>query len=1224
MVSYFKYSLFGLTIVAVSIAVKYNLDNSIEPVNITPSSTYSFNKGKAASKKVVSNSTSDSRATKREPSSISQSVSNRNFNNTQPDSDTKRNYSAKRTEEDNDNYYGEVRSNPFSTASSNTNNSFSSNNSLQRSPSAYYDQADGTLSNIQESSNSVNTGDSATQSEASALTGAGSIASDLSSPSSSQNSSANSSSDESTSSSSEGSSSGSSSRTDPIEVASTPMIKGSVPPLNGIIASRTKSFFINEAYSASTCTSPKITIFDIKTMTPLADNPITIESLSSTTRFEFNPAVFDLDLSKPTKYLLKTSGCDVNYERIITSYYTDQNLTPTSTLVSKIIKTSATVDIENIEGTKVEAIITEVDNRINPTDDFEVSYSEVENDSAIQNKFSDAFEGEPYSILADSAPDITNLIIPSVLQEKVASSFIVNTQHWSSSYTTAFEWHADNVKKSNLATWNYSPSANSKRAETIKLYIGKAVSGAGSDVDRNFPYHELTYNITISDDIATTAPNISLNASSTNPTPTANINIDLSTGTDQGSYYTNCESFSSFAITENNDIPSNSDFTYSCTTANIQTIPYTLTNSNGDIDINIWAKDINGNISAKKSFTINYDTAGPVINFVGVPSSARADTLFTLSWTVSESNQTSSNQHSIEYYNGSTWVSLPAVSSADGVLNNQSFSTTYTLPNIATTNGKFRVSLTDSIGNNTIQETSQIDIQRPILGFSPSSLDFGGVLNSSTPSATALTILNTGNTATKDCSPPSLSGTNSSEFEITTDGCASSTLAAGSNCQVSVRPKPVTKGAKSSTLTWTCGLDSASINLSFTSTNNSPISPSDYAISTNEDTPLNFTATAGTDIDSDPVTYSIVTAPSNGTLTNCMSSDNDLSCLYTPDLNFNGTDSFTYKTNDGFSDSATTTVVTINIAAVNDAPTLSSTQTVGVIEDTAQNFSLNLGSDIDGDTLTYIITQNPAAGTLSCTGGTSNACTYSPASNDINTYTFKYKVNDGALDSSEATVTLNISNTNDAPTMLADQSVSTNEDTLVSFTLNGGSDIDIPSQTLSYKIVSAPTNGALTNCITTGSYSTDVTCDYTPNANFFGTDSFTYRVNDGIVDSATYSTVTINIAPVNDAPTLTTPQSFATNEDTVLNFNLATGSDIEGNALTYTKLTNPASGTLTCTGGTSTACTYTPATNYNGSVSFTYKVNDGSLDSNTATVNITVNSVNDAPTLDDATVFCDK
>src|SRR5690606_20680811 len=144
--------------------------------------------------------------------------------------------------------------------------------------------------------------------------------------------------------------------------------------------------------------------------------------------------------------------------------------------------------------------------------------------------------------------------------------------------------------------------------------------------------------------------------------------------------------------------------------------------------------------------------------------------------------------------------------------------------------------------------------------------------------------------------------------------------------------------------------------------------------------------------------YYLVSNPTNGALSNCFGGTTDLSCLYTPHSNFNGTDSFTYHAWDGqnFSDAIT---VNITVTPVNDAPTLSGTQLISVNEDDSLSFTLNAGNDIENDSLSYIIVSGPSHGTLSCTGGPSRACSYTPAVDFHGNDEFSYKVNDGNLDS---------------------------------------------------------------------------------------------------------------------------------------------------------------------------------------------------------------------------------
>jgi hypothetical protein len=193
----------------------------------------------------------------------------------------------------------------------------------------------------------------------------------------------------------------------------------------------------------------------------------------------------------------------------------------------------------------------------------------------------------------------------------------------------------------------------------------------------------------------------------------------------------------------------------------------------------------------------------------------------------------------------------------------------------------------------------------------------------------------------------------------------------------------------------------------------------------------------------------------------------------------------------------------------------------------------------------------------------------------------------------DTTITVVLPNT--APVASA-QSVATSEDTALPITLSA---TDGEANPLTYTVLSQPTNGTLSG--------TAPNVTYTPAANYSGPDSFTFKANDGLLDSAP-ATVSITVTAVNDAP-VANGQSVSTAEDTAKAITL-TASDAEGSALAYTIVTNPASGTLS---GTAPNLTYTPAANYNGPAGFTFRVNDGTVNSATATVSITVTAVNDAP-----------
>ena len=229
--------------------------------------------------------------------------------------------------------------------------------------------------------------------------------------------------------------------------------------------------------------------------------------------------------------------------------------------------------------------------------------------------------------------------------------------------------------------------------------------------------------------------------------------------------------------------------------------------------------------------------------------------------------------------------------------------------------------------------------------------------------------------------------------------------------------------------------------------------------------------------------------------------------------------------------------------------------------------------------------------------------TYTPTANFTGTDAFTYQANDGTDNSAVATVTITVNALNDAP-VAVDDTTSVDEDSA----LNGNvlaNATDVEGSALTATLVSGTSHGVLV-FNSNGSYT------YTPNANFTGTDAFTYQVNDG-ANNSTVATVTITVNALNDAP-VAVGDSASVDEDTALNGNvLANATDVEGSTLTAALGTGPTHGTLVLNSNGS--YTYTPTANFSGTDAFTYKVNDGTAESNIATVTITIAPVNDAPVI---------
>jgi len=383
----------------------------------------------------------------------------------------------------------------------------------------------------------------------------------------------------------------------------------------------------------------------------------------------------------------------------------------------------------------------------------------------------------------------------------------------------------------------------------------------------------------------------------------------------------------------------------------------------------------------------------------------------------------------------------------------------------------------------------------------------------------------------------------------------------------------------------------ANVQISVISVNDPPTVNS-IKIETDEDKPLDITLT-GNDTDNSNLTFKIIDQPKNGALTG-----DSPKFTYIPKVEFSGTDSFTFVANDGTTDSTSATV-NITVKMINDPPVATNSEPAKVDEDNSVQFTLT-GSDPENDPITFSIATQTSNGTLT---GTPPNLTYTPKLNFFGTDSFTFTVNDGVSTSHLATFLIIMNPVNDPP-VATTMSVTTKEDNSIKIILLA---TDIEKDSLIFKIVDYPKRGK-TQFLSTQQII------YVPDKDYNGTDSLTFVANDGSLDSNT-ATVSITIEPVNDPP-IANPQTIKTLEDTPVNITL-TERDIDSAVITFKRTIAPAYGIIE---GTEPELKYTPNPNFFGEDSFTFTANDGSLDSNTATIKITVEPVNDPPTADSRSV----
>ncbi|WP_236546714.1 beta strand repeat-containing protein [Psychromonas sp. L1A2] len=349
---------------------------------------------------------------------------------------------------------------------------------------------------------------------------------------------------------------------------------------------------------------------------------------------------------------------------------------------------------------------------------------------------------------------------------------------------------------------------------------------------------------------------------------------------------------------------------------------------------------------------------------------------------------------------------------------------------------------------------------------------------------------------------------------------------------------------------------------------------------TNEDTPITIDVVANdTDVDNGEVSpVDTVTQGANG----AVAINDDGTVTYTPNADFNGTDTFTYTNVDGNTETVTVTVDPIADDTVLVADSATTNEDTPITIDVVAN-----DTDVDNGEVSPVdtVTQGANGSVAINDDGT---VTYTPNADFNGTDTFTYTNVDGNTE----TVTVTVDPIADDTVLVAD-SATTNEDTPITIDVTAN-DTDVDNGEVSpVDTVTQGTNGAV-------AINDDGTVTYTPNADFNGTDTFTYTNVDGNTE-----TVTVTVDPVAD-DTVLVADSATTDEDTPVVIDvLSNDTDADGVTSPVASVTDGANGTVAINDdGT---VTYTPNADFNGTDTFTYT----NEDNNTETVTVTVSPVED-------------
>ncbi|AOV89926.1 RTX toxin [Vibrio parahaemolyticus] len=388
--------------------------------------------------------------------------------------------------------------------------------------------------------------------------------------------------------------------------------------------------------------------------------------------------------------------------------------------------------------------------------------------------------------------------------------------------------------------------------------------------------------------------------------------------------------------------------------------------------------------------------------------------------------------------------------------------------------------------------------------------------------------------------------------------------------------------------------ESTTVEVNVTPVNDAPVAKNDIS-TTQEDTAVTIDVLSNdTDVDGDKLSIQSATVPEAQGKVEIV----DGKLVFTPAENFNGDAEITYTVTDGALTDQATVKVTVN--AVNDTPVVESNIADQALAEDFTPYTIDLNTafsdvdNVDGE-LTFSVSGNSNIQVAIVNG----IATITPTADWNGSETLTFTATDPSGESVSQTVNFTVASVAD---IVADKATVV-EDTPTIINVLSNDTFESTDKVVSLDADNGPKNGSVI-------VNNDGTVTYTPDDNYVGKDTFTYVVTSGGVSEST--TVNVDVTPVNDAP-VAKADTAVTDEDTPVTIDvLPNDTDVDGDTLSIQSASVPeAQGKVEIVEG---KLVFTPAENFNGDAEITYTVTDGQL-TDEAKVTVTVNPVNDAPTI---------
>ena len=361
--------------------------------------------------------------------------------------------------------------------------------------------------------------------------------------------------------------------------------------------------------------------------------------------------------------------------------------------------------------------------------------------------------------------------------------------------------------------------------------------------------------------------------------------------------------------------------------------------------------------------------------------------------------------------------------------------------------------------------------------------------------------------------------------------------------------------------------------------NDAPVVVINNDLNIQEDTQGSLTF-ALSDVEDESLTLSVQTQALNGTV-----EVTGTNVSYTPNVNFNGSDSFVVSTTDA--DEATVTkTINVTVSSVNDVPTITIDSTLSTDEDNGESLTFAL-SDVEDESLTLSVQTQALNGTVEVTG---TNVSYTPNANFNGSDSFVVSTTDADEATVTKTINVTVASVNDVPVVVIDSTLSTQEDgsSSLSFSVT-----DVDGNTVEATLSIEPEYGVATI--------EGTTLTYTPTLNYNGSDSFTLLFDDGFGGVVT-ETISVNVSSVNDEPVISINTTMLLNEDGSSSIEF-TYQDIDGDIVSASLELLPHNGTVEIQ---ESSITYVPRTGFSGNDSFMIALSDANGYVTMKTVDVTI------------------